>query len=234
MKLMTVIALVIFSVSAFAQNSTVLTGEEVTVMDNPAMLEKTTSTPFNNNLNLRVPKVENVCLRYEMRQVYGQNGAQCGYDRVPRTVCDHYGPGYPGPGYPRYPRPMPPRYPRPVPPRRGPRGPVVRIPAGPRYNPVRHNYHPRCRTVYDRVARSCNYTERFCAESERRVVDTYRKFNLQITKFPGNATIELGIDENENLTLNVLGMAPSCVKKVTYKNAGKFTGAKLSLKRRCR
>lgn len=219
--------------NAFSQ-VVVLNQESITLESNTAVFDKPSDSPSFIVLNVLVPTTQKICIRNEQRQVFGQNGEQCGYDLVERQDCRG---GYYGGGYP-YPGPGPGR----VVVRRGGRGPVgpgpvrggrVRIGVG-----VGVGYPPvgmGCRYYTERVPRSCYFYENFCAEYETRVTGVYKKFNLQFEKFNSAALINFSLDEHNNLTVDVTSHEPSCIKKTFYgPRGGDTTGIKLTLQKRCR
>lgn len=215
------ISLLVLSFSAMAQDN-VLSQSEMTLSNNSLILEKPANGPSFIILNVPVPTTQNVCVRYDERQTFGPNAEQCGYDLVERRDC-HYVSPYPSRGG--------------VIVRRGPvrrgggpiRGGGVIVRRGPMPMPT-----TRCHVYTERVPRSCYFMETFCAESETQVNIVYKKFNLEFSKFSTEAKINFMLDENNNLTLDVVSMPANCIKKTTYGENGIVTGAKLKLKNRCR
>lgn len=223
MKLI-LLGFVALSFSVFAHDN-ILNQEEMTLSSNSLILEKPADGPNFIVLNVPVPTTQNICIRYDERQTYGVNGEQCGYDTVQRHDC--YNPYPRGGGVVVRRGPM-----RPGPVRGGGR---VIIRRGPHFATRQMPIPPiGCRVYTEKVPRSCYFMETFCAESETQVNNVYKKFNLQFDKFSSEAKINFMLDENGNLTLDVVSMPANCIKKTTYGNNVVTTGAKLKLKSRCR
>lgn len=209
---------------AFSQ-VVILNEEAITLDSNNVVFDKPADSPSFIVLNVPVPTTQRFCVRNEQRQVFGQNGEQCGYDLVQRQDCGgYYGGGYPHPGPGR------------VIIRRGTRGPVP----GPVRGGIRVG-HPRvgvgvgCRYYTERVPRSCYFNENFCAQYDTTVNNIYKKFNLQFEKFNSAALINFSLDENNNLNVDITSHEPSCIKKTFYgPRGGDTTGIKLTLQKRCR
>ena len=226
-------ALGFLCLNAFSQ-TVVLNQDEMTLESNEVVFDKPASSPSFIVLNVPVPTTQQVCVRSEQREVFGQNGEQCGYDLIERQDC--FGGYYGG-------------YPYPYPGRRGgviirrgggPRGPMgpghirrgrLGVGVGVSYAPITNG----CRYYTERVPRSCNFYESFCAEFETKVTNVYKKFNLQFAKFDTAAQINFSLDENNNLVVDVVSHEPSCIKKTFYgPRGGDTTGIKLTLQKRCR
>lgn len=214
MKKLIAAAIAIMSLNSFA-NTVYLDSANVDLGSNTATLVKTQTSPSVVNLKVTVPTTVERCEEADMRvrTRLVTSGARCGYD----TISYRCGGVYTGPRYnPRGPR------------RRGPRG-RVSIPAGRRYNPARANI------CYRTVARTCSVSERYCVNPQYVTVDKVKNFELTFAKFYNNeATINFSLDQNQNLTLEMADISPSCVKKKVYKSGGVVTGARLKLKRSCR
>lgn len=216
------------SVNAFSQ-VIYLDTTSVVLGGNNATLIKTGSTPSNVTLRVSVPTTFERC--NPGSYVTMTDGARCGYDEVPRYCRGggvyRGGPVRRGPNY-RPPRTGPNYRPPRSTPRRG-----VSIPAGRRYNPHRANTGVYVGTTicgYDSVPRTCSV----CTSPYYETVNVEKSFDLTFSKFTRDATIEFSLDQYGNLILDVMGVAPGCVKKTVYGSGKNITGAKLKLKRSCR
>lgn len=91
MKQLLVLVSMIFTLSAFAQESVVLTDKTTTVYGSEARIIRTNQTPDNVVLALSVPMANSVCEFYDTRYVFRTSGLHCGYNthvrRITERVC---------------------------------------------------------------------------------------------------------------------------------------------------
>lgn len=220
------------SVSAFSQ-VIYLDQTDIELGGNTATLIKTSTTPKNITLRVTVPTTVERCNSYDYVRV--TDGAQCGYDEVPRycrgggSYGGRYGiPTRRGPNY------NPPRRGGAYNPRRGStprRG--TSIPAGRRYDPRRSTgglFGGTSICSYDSVPRTCSV----CRSPYYETVQVQKAFNLTFDRFNKDATIHFSLSQYGNLVLNVTGVSPRCIKKTIYGSGKNITGAKVKLKRSCR
>lgn len=91
-----------------------------------------------------------------------------------------------------------------------------------------------CIIFYEQYERTCTYSKSICREYNFYQTEEIREFNLQFSNFTKEVRVRLSVDEDEKLSVDILDIEPSCVKKVFYSKGSKYIGAKLKLKRRCR
>ena len=85
-KAFSLTALLLLSISAFAQERIELRKPEINVGADRAIVVRTNRSPETVELTFRVPMVNSVCERYETRYVVRTSGIHCGYDSYERRV----------------------------------------------------------------------------------------------------------------------------------------------------
>lgn len=224
MKFLLLVAL--FAMGAFANDYVVLEGNTVTLNSSNADLEKTAYTNSVTNLIVPVTFTREMCdPRDERLDRYDCSETDTYWD----SLCIGGPIGHPG---------------------------RVGVPRGPRYNPPggrvgrtggtvgrsRRTGRVVVRTGRTHVNTGCWRTRvipRTCTRTictnpyyVNEVVN--KTFTLTLENYTRNDVLNFSLDQYGNLTLLPTRVNASCTKLVKYGSGSNVTGAKLSLKRRCR
>lgn len=91
MKQVFTLIVMLFTLSAFAQESVILSNKNNSVQGSNALIIRTNQTPDNVVINVSVPMANSVCEAYDTRYVFRTSGLHCGYSthvrRINERVC---------------------------------------------------------------------------------------------------------------------------------------------------